>query len=205
MLQMAPYPASYNFFNDPTSPLPGPTDLAHSFAMTSALVSGFAAIGLNYDATHNMAGTMSIYPNTRPIWIVQPVVDAQSHSINVSLTTSTTGNLYAELVKDDAEVLPSSRQVTMLVDGFGTPAEISYSQPVNAMEAVSFSIEGLQPASSYVMLISAKNNDPRLPRIMRDDIMSKIEVITKAATGVITEDYDDFGLWIVAAIGLLLV
>lgn len=125
-LQTAPYTATYFFFNDPTSTLPGPTDLVHSFAMTSELVTAFAAIGLNYDSTNNMAGTMTIYPNYRPTWIMQPVVDAQSHSINISLTTSTTGNLYAELVKDDATVLPSSRQVTMLVDAFGTPSDISY-------------------------------------------------------------------------------
>jgi len=147
---------------------------------------------------------MTVFPNVRPTWTIQPVVEAQSTSISISLTTSTTGTLYAELVSDEVNVLPSSRQVTELTDAFGAPVAITYTAEVTGGVAVSFVIEGLSPASSYILLISAKNNDSKLPRIMRDDIMSKIEIITKASTGLIDEEDSDFAIWLLSTTLLLL-
>ena len=202
--RLATTTATYLFYNDPTSSLPSPSDLVNSFAFVDELVTQFAAIELNYDPTYNLAGSMTVFPNVRPTWTIQPVVEAQSTSISISLTTSTTGTLYAELVSDEVNVLPSSRQVTELTDAFGAPVAITYTAEVTGGVAVSFVIEGLSPASSYILLISAKNNDSKLPRIMRDDIMSKIEIITKASTGLIDEEDSDFAIWLLSTTLLLL-
>jgi len=90
--------------------------------------------------------------------------------------------MYAILFDDEAQ-LPSSRQVTNLSDAFGNPAEITVNSTVVAENHFNFTIPNLNPASSYTLLISAENDDSRLKRIMRDDVMAKLEVITSAATG----------------------
>ena len=80
----------------------------------------------------------------------------------------------------------------MLQDAFGKAANITYTSEVTAMAPHKFSIENLNPASSYILLISAKNNDARLPRIMRDDVMAKLEIITTAATAPASSSDDDW-------------
>lgn len=46
------------------------------------------------------------------------------------------------------------------------------------------------PAENYVILVTAKNNNSSAPRIMRDDVMGRIKIITKseARTVNITEN-----------------
>lgn len=189
----------YMFYNDPTSPLPSPHSLINSFAIGTDLVARFAVIGLNYDVTHNLAGSAIPVINARPTWSSFPAVSPSSNSITVELSVSTTGHMYAQLVGDE-EQLPSSRQITEETDAFGNPASITYSQAVTAGTDFSFTIADLSPANSYTLLISAVNNDSRLVRIMRDDVMAKLEVITTAATGVVEATDDSFGAAIVVMV-----
>lgn len=55
-------------------------------------------------------------------------------------------------------------------------------------------------------MVSAKNNDSRFPRTMRDDIMARVEVITRAESRNINiDDGSNAALLLVKAITLLLI
>jgi hypothetical protein len=99
---------NYIFFNDPTSMLPSPEDLVNSFSVTSDLVAAFAAIGLNYDATNNLAGSVTIFPNPRPAFASTPATVPAATKVTVTATFTISGTMFAQLVKDE-ERLPSSR------------------------------------------------------------------------------------------------
>ncbi|MEE4248081.1 MAG: hypothetical protein V2I33_22030 [Kangiellaceae bacterium] len=89
--------------------------------------------------------------------------------------------------------LPSSRQVVEGKDAYDRSANITIQHTdVTANQEISFTLEGLEPASSYVLMISATNDNGRLQRYMRDDVVAKLEIITKAAIGVEETD-TEFG------------
>jgi hypothetical protein len=76
---------------------------------------------------------------------------------------------------------------------------------VEANQTYDLTLEGLTPARSYTIMVSAKNNDTRFPRTMRDDIMARVEVITRAEQRDISRDDGSDGLLLVVKTMLILV
>ena len=56
---------------------------------------------------------------------------------------------------------------------------------------------GLDPASSYTIMVTMVNDNERMPRLMSDELMAKIELITDAGSSGIVVDY---GEWLVVLV-----
>jgi hypothetical protein len=110
------------------------------------------------------------------------------------------GVIYAEVIAD-TDYLPSSRQVSMLLDAYNNPVSISFSQQVSTNESISILLDNLNPASSYILLITSKSSHSP-PRLMKDNNMIKKNIITKSGTVDISEEVE---YSILLRVGILLV
>jgi len=67
-------------------------------------------------------------------------------------------------------------------------------------------LENLTPLTYYTLLITAKNNDLTHPRIMREDLMARLNIITRAEARTVNIVEHSSALMIVfRVLGVLLV
>eukprot|EP00358_Blepharisma_japonicum_P005528 CAMPEP_0202941272 /NCGR_PEP_ID=MMETSP1395-20130829/1391_1 /ASSEMBLY_ACC=CAM_ASM_000871 /TAXON_ID=5961 /ORGANISM="Blepharisma japonicum, Strain Stock R1072" /LENGTH=1186 /DNA_ID=CAMNT_0049636345 /DNA_START=641 /DNA_END=4198 /DNA_ORIENTATION=- len=174
--------ASYYIYSDPTSSLPSPQDSVTYMAIPSELNTRLSAYGISLDLTYNIAQSITVLSNPRPTWIEAPSATTTTKTaVTITLKCSTAGTLYMQVI-NDGDVIPSSRQVTLGVNAYGKAATMVYNQTVAVNTTVTITYGNLLPESSYVLVITSKNNNARLPRIMSDDVMSKLQIITQAGT-----------------------
>lgn len=150
-------------------------------ADVNKLAQSFASYNLTLDQTFNIANSIKVVENKRPQWIVYPYVVGTPSSSNatVSCSADSEGIIYMQVLADNDD-LPSSSQVADGLDPFNRKANMTYSQPTTYNETLTFFIDGLNPTYSYTVLMTVRNNHPKKPRVMREEVMANFNVITGA-------------------------
>lgn len=193
--------ASYIILNDELSDLPSPLDMIQYMAIPSEFSSSLSPLGISLDTSFNIAASGYLVPNSHPEWSLLPEdLTLTSDSVQFYLSLNMEGVIYAEILPD-TDYLPSSRQVSMLLDAYNNPVPISISKQVSANESISILLDNLNPASSYILLITAQSSQSP-PRLMKDNNMIKKNIITKSGAIDISEDVE---YSIMLRIGILLV
>jgi hypothetical protein len=193
--------ASYLILNDELSDLPSPLDMIQYMAIPSEFSSSLSPLGISLDTSFNIAASAYLVPNSHPEWSLLPEdLNLTSDSVQFYISLNMDGVIYAEVIAD-TDYLPSSRQVSMLLDAYNNPVSISFSQQVSTNESISILLDNLNPASSYILLITSKNSHSP-PRLMKDNNMIKKNIITKSGTVDISEEVE---YSILLRVGILLV
>lgn len=178
---------SYLILNDDTSDLPSPLEMIQYMAIPSELSSALSPFGIVLDTSFNIASSGTLVPNSHPEWSLYPTeVTLTPSSVSFEISLNIAGTIYAEIV-EDSEYLPSSRQVSLFLDAYDVYAPIHHLEEVSANKVITILLSDLNPASSYILLITAiSNNSPT--RLMKDDDIVKKSIITRA--GVINDDVE---------------
>lgn len=194
--------ANYYIYTDTESTMPSPTDLVTYLAIPRELAERLLEYDIVLDQTHNIAQSIVTLPNPRPTWVSSPLVSSTTKtSVSINFSVSTNGTIYLEII-NDGDTIPSSRQVSLGLNAYGVVSTMVYTSSINANEAMTITFSNLLPESSYIVIITAKNNDLRLPRLMSDDVMSKFQIITQA--GSLNDDTETSKAELLAVVGLLL-
>jgi hypothetical protein len=175
-------PYTFELKEEETDNFVAPIDLVKANADAYALASAFAAYNLTLDTSFMISSTIKTDGNDRPTWIIYPyVIDSTVNATSATLicNVDTVGMVYLQVLGSDA-FLPSSRQVTEELGPFNEKADMVYKQPSVYNKTLTFQISGLNSTSSYVVMVTAINSDPIKPRVMREDVMASLVVITGA-------------------------
>ena len=192
---------TFQLNSDATTDAPSPANIIQycaSYSEINALLTG-----LSLDPTFDISASLKAIVNPKPLWDVSPYINSTTKdSVSVNFSMVYAGTVHA-LIIGDSDPVPSSRQVVLGLNAYNGNATLKYSQAVNASTLVSLNFGGLQPTSSYTLIISAENN--LVPdRCMDDDLMASIGFITQAGiVGNTTTNTTTFGK-ISILVGILL-
>lgn len=176
----------FKILSDITSDGPSPMNIVKYcgvYSEINELIDGF-----ELDPDHDIDDSAEAIFNPRPEWSIYPyTAETTKDSLSVTFSMLYSGTMYGSVI-GDSEAQPSSRQVALGLDAYGLPASLIYSQEVEAGVETTMIFNGLDPTSSYSLVLTAENNlDPN--RYMDDDIMAVISFITQA--GIIDSNTTD--------------
>lgn len=137
--------------------------------------------GIVLSTDFHIDDTMEIINNERPTWYLYPYAESTTKdSVLITFALTDDGTIHVEII-GDSDTVPSSRQVVNKQTAFGLPANLTYQKAVSGKDEITIEFIGLNPTSSYTLVMTAENNnDPN--RYMKDELMSVIDFITQAGT-----------------------
>ncbi|OMJ80407.1 hypothetical protein SteCoe_19362 [Stentor coeruleus] len=183
---------------------PSPVSIIRFLASPEEINNLLSGIVLSTD--FHIDDTMEIIINERPTWYIYPFIESTTKdSVFVTFALVDDGTIHAEII-GDSETAPSSRQVVNKQTAFGLPASLTYEKVVTKEDEITIEFNGLNPTSSYTLVITAENNnDP--DRYMKDELMAVIDFITQAGTvdNSTTNNTNSFGRRLTWMIGVLVI
>ena len=171
--------ATYKLLGSIADDHPSPVNIIKYTAIRSEI--NELITGATLSSSYNIDNSIEVINNERPEWLVYPEINATTKdSVLVSFSLLETGTIYGQIFADNATI-PSSRQIATGKDAFNEEAVYVYKKKVNAEELMLLEFDGLEPASSYTLVMTAENNkDPN--RYMSDELVAVIDFITQAGT-----------------------
>lgn len=171
--------ATYKLLGAVTDDHPSPVNTIKYTAIRSEI--NELITGTTLSSSYNIDNSIEIIDNKRPEWLVYPEINATTKdSVLVTFSLLETGTVYGQIFADNATI-PSSRQIATGKDAFNEEAVYVYKKKVNAEELMLLEFDGLEPTSSYTLVMTAENNkDPN--RYMSDELVAVIDFITQAGT-----------------------
>ena len=170
--------ATYQLLSSLTTDDPSPDNI---IAYTADVTSINSLLnGITLDPSFDIDNSIVDVINPKPIWIIIPYINnaTTESSVSVIFSMAYPGTVYAEVI-GDSEVIPSSKQIASKLNAFNLPANFSYSMNATANTITNMTFGGLQPTSSYTLVITAENNNIPV-RYMDNDFMAIISFITQA-------------------------
>lgn len=137
--------------------------------------------GISLLTNFSLKENLTVVFNPRPTWSYYPVTNSTSKdSVTMMFGLTYNSIIYAEIIAD-SDTVPSSRQVVSGLDAYNQPANITFSKYVPSGNITTITFGGLQPTSSYILVMSLKNTYTP-SRYMSDEYMAAINFITQAGT-----------------------
>ena len=168
--------------------LPSPKDLLTYSVSHRDIEKALETYNITLTPFFNLVDSIRVIDSNRPEWYIEPsVTKVETNSVSIELALSINGTVFTQILESPS-ALPSSRQVTLGLGPYNEPATLQFSQNVTKKQLVTQNYSGLSPASSYVVLITAKSE-----RTMNDKQMAEIKVITPA--GSFQEELEDRAAW----------
>eukprot|EP00359_Climacostomum_virens_P001575 CAMPEP_0204897532 /NCGR_PEP_ID=MMETSP1397-20131031/789_1 /ASSEMBLY_ACC=CAM_ASM_000891 /TAXON_ID=49980 /ORGANISM="Climacostomum Climacostomum virens, Strain Stock W-24" /LENGTH=2044 /DNA_ID=CAMNT_0052065299 /DNA_START=1064 /DNA_END=7198 /DNA_ORIENTATION=- len=192
---------TFNLDEDETNEFVSPASIVRYQANVYSLAPLFTALNLTLDTSFNVASSIKVVEDKRPDWIIYPKTSVvNENNATVICSVDTEGTVYLQVLDDDDNI-PSSIQVASELGPFNEEAPMSYSQAAAFNKTLTFFLTDLMPTSSYTVLVTARNAHPKKPRVMKEDTMASINVITGAK--IITEEEDSTAAALTLALWLL--